>query len=76
VVPAGREALANVIQKAIMTEAPGSGKPDSEHIRADQPENLREWSNRLGVSVAELKRIITEVGDDPDKIRAYLNTRA
>jgi hypothetical protein len=45
-----------------MTEAPGSGKPDSEHIRADQTENLREWSNRLGVSVAELKRIMTEVG--------------
>jgi hypothetical protein len=59
-----------------VNEAPGSRKPDSEHIRADQPEQLREWSNRLGVSVAELKRIISEVGDDPDKVRAYLNTRA
>jgi hypothetical protein len=63
-------------RKYVMTEKPRSGKADSEHIRADQPENLREWSNRLGVSVAELKRIITEVGDDPDKIRSYLNTRA
>lgn len=59
-----------------MTQAPGSDKSDSEHIRADQPANLREWSNRLGVSVAELRRIIAEVGDNPDKIRAYLNTRA
>ena len=59
-----------------MTDVLGPGKPDSEHIRADRPDDLREWSNRLGVSVAELKRIITEVGDDPDKVRAYLNTRA
>lgn len=59
-----------------MTEAPGAPKPDSERIRADQPEQLREWSHRLGVSVAELKRIISEVGGDPDKVRAYLNTRA
>jgi hypothetical protein len=29
-----------------MTEVPGSSKLDSEHIRADQPEQLREWSNR------------------------------
>lgn len=56
--------------------APAPGKSESEQIHADQPENLREWSNRLGVSVAELGRIITEVGEDPDKIRAYLNTRA
>jgi hypothetical protein len=37
---------------------------------------LREWSNRLGVSVHELKRIIIQAGDDPDKIRTYLNARA
>jgi hypothetical protein len=59
-----------------MTEVPGARRPDSEHIRADQPEVLRKWSNLLGVSVAELQRIITEVGDDPDKIRTYLNNRA
>ena len=49
---------------------------DPKRIRADQPEQLREWSNRLGVSPAELRRIISEVGNDPDKVRAYLNTRA
>ena len=59
-----------------MTEVPRSGKPDIVRIHADDPEQLREWSNSLGVSQAELKRIITEVGDDPDKVRAYLNTRA
>jgi hypothetical protein len=59
-----------------MTEVPSSRKPDTERIRADDPEQLRQWSNSLGVSQAELKRIITEVGDDPDKVRAYLNTRA
>ena len=59
-----------------MNETPRSRNPDAERIRRDQPENLREWSNRLGVSVHELQRIMTEVGDDPDKVRAYLNTRA
>lgn len=59
-----------------MSETPRVGNPDPEHIRADQPENLRAWSNRLGVSVSELQRIIAEVGDDPDKVRAFLNTRA
>lgn len=53
---------------------PGQGDPG--HIRPDEPDNLREWSARLGVSVAELTRIITEVGRDPDEVRAYLNTRA
>lgn len=59
-----------------MNEAPDPGDADPEHIRPDEPENLREWSARLGVGVAELTRIITEVGRDPDKVRAYLNTRA
>jgi hypothetical protein len=59
-----------------MTEVPSSRKPDTERIRADDAEQLRQWSNSLGVSQAELKRIVTEVGDDPDKVRAYLNTRA
>ena len=58
-----------------MNEAPDSGKADPEHIRPDEPENLREWSARFGISVAELTRIITEVGRDPDEVRAYLNTR-
>lgn len=31
---------------------------------------------RLGISQSELLRIISEVGNDPDKVRAYLNTRA
>ena len=59
-----------------MTEVPRPDKPDTERINVGQPEQLRDWSNRLGVSVAELVRIIAEVGDDPDKVRAYLNTRA
>ncbi|MFC5496772.1 DUF3606 domain-containing protein [Caenimonas terrae] len=59
-----------------MQETSRLGNPGPERIRIDHPEDLREWSNRLGVSVHELKRIITEVGGDPDKIRAYLNTRA
>lgn len=58
-----------------MSEAPDPGKDDPEHIRPDEPGNLREWAARFGVSVAELTRIIAEAGRDPDKVRAYLNTR-
>lgn len=59
-----------------MNEEPRLPDRDLERIRPDQPGNMREWSNQLGVSVHELERIITEVGNDPDKVRAYLNTRA
>lgn len=59
-----------------MNEVPRPTAFDSQRIRADQSEQLREWSNRLGVSPAELRRIVSEVGNDPDKVRAYLNTRA
>jgi len=59
-----------------MTEVLRPGEFDPERIRADQPGQLREWANRLGVSTAELRRIVSEVGADPDKVRAYLNTRA
>lgn len=59
-----------------MSNLPPSNEFDSERIRVDRPGQLREWSNRLGVSPAELRRIMSEVGDDPDKIRAYLNNRA
>jgi hypothetical protein len=59
-----------------MNQVPRPAAFDAQRIRADQPEQLREWSNRLGVSPAELRRIISEVGNDPDKVRAYLNTRA
>lgn len=59
-----------------MNHAPEPGKTGPEHIRPDDPENLLEWAARLGIGVAELTRIIAEAGRDPDKVRAYLNTRA
>ncbi|HEY0886971.1 MAG TPA: DUF3606 domain-containing protein [Ramlibacter sp.] len=59
-----------------MKLAPDPGKAEPERIRPDDPESLREWAARFGISVAELTRILTEAGRDPDKVRAYLNTRA
>lgn len=59
-----------------MNLAPDAGKADPGDIRPDELENLREWAARFGISVAELTRIVSEVGRDPDKVRAYLNTRA
>jgi len=49
---------------------------DPQRIRTDDPDQLRQWAQRLGVSAAELKRIVSEVGSHPDKVLAYLNTRA
>lgn len=60
----------------VSCEVPRPESADSAQIRPDDPEQLRRWSSNLGVSQAELKRIIAEVGGDPDKVRAYLNTRA
>lgn len=59
----------------MIKELPKSGN-DPQRIPVDQPAQLREWANRLGVSASELQRIIAEVGDDADRVRAYLNTRA
>ena len=64
-----------IARKPFMTEAPRPSEFDEERIRADQPAQLREWSNRFGVSPAELRRIVVEVGNNPDKVRAYLNNR-
>ena len=58
-----------------MNLAPDPGKAEPDHIRPDDPENVREWAARFGISVAELTRIVAEAGRDPDKVRAYLNTR-
>lgn len=59
-----------------MDEARRLDAADSEKIRVDDPEQISRWSNSLGVSQAELKRIVAEVGTDPTKVWAYLNTRA
>lgn len=63
-------------QHCDMNQPPDPGQAGPEHIRPDDPENLRDWAARLGIGVAELTRIIAEAGRDPDKVRAYLNTRA
>jgi len=59
-----------------MTAPPSQRPPPPQRIRLDQPEQLREWAARFGISVHELARIVAEVGDDPDKVWACLNTRA
>ena len=59
-----------------MTDRPAPSEFDATRIRADSPEQLRAWASRLGVSASELRRIMSEVGNDPDKVQAYLNNRA
>ena len=59
-----------------MTDKPRQTRPAPERIATDQPEQVREWASRLGISASELVRIVSEVGNDPDKVRHYLNNRA
>lgn len=59
-----------------MDDLPNREKLNFGKLCTDDLEQLRMWSNNLGVSQAELKRVVAEVGGDLDKIRAYLNTRA
>ncbi len=63
-------------QRRDMNEVPLGNKADSENSRSHDAEQLQAMSNNLGISEAELTRILDEVGGDPDKVRAYLNTRA
>ncbi|MES2631452.1 MAG: DUF3606 domain-containing protein [Pseudomonadota bacterium] len=59
-----------------MTQPSDPKKPEAVRIRIDHPAELRAWANQFGVSVAELHRIMAETGNHPDKVWAYLNTRA
>ncbi|MEO7336862.1 MAG: DUF3606 domain-containing protein [Caldimonas sp.] len=46
--------------------------PDRSRIDLDQQDQRRYWSGRLGVTEEVLRRAVTRVGAQPDKVHEYL----
>jgi hypothetical protein len=52
-----------------------TGGQDRKRINIHQDYELRDWSQKFGVSAEELKRAVAAVGDQADKVQAYLAAR-
>jgi hypothetical protein len=43
-------------------------------VRLDDPAEAQAWSLLLGCSMERLRAAVSAVGDDPDRVRAHLQT--
>jgi hypothetical protein len=48
------------------------GKPDRDRISLSEDYEVRDWSKRFGVSPAELKKAVKQVGSNAKDVGAYL----
>lgn len=48
------------------------GTPDNDLISLSQDHEVRYWTQKLGVTEAELRRAIAAVGNSVKKVKAYL----
>jgi hypothetical protein len=48
------------------------GRPDRDRINVNEEYELRDWSEKFGVSAEELKKAVAAVGDRADKVRQHL----
>ncbi len=46
--------------------------PDNDRIDINDPDEVRNWSESLGVSEEELERAVQAAGTQADKVREYL----
>jgi len=51
---------------------PSFDEPDRSRINVDQEQERRYWTGRFGVTRDVLRRAVTRVGAQPDKVEAYL----
>ena len=51
------------------------GSPDRDRIDINDPDEVRNWTQSLGVSREELQRAVQAAGDRADKVREYLRGR-
>jgi uncharacterized protein DUF3606 len=58
-----------------MDDKANRGAADRSRINLDQDYEVRYWTEALGVSEAELRRVVKEVGNSADKVRAQLKQR-
>jgi hypothetical protein len=50
-----------------------SGGQDRERINVNQDYELRDWSQKFGVTQDEIKAAVRAVGDQADKVKDYLS---
>jgi Protein of unknown function (DUF3606) len=48
------------------------GSPDRDRIDMSDPDEVRNWTQSLGVSKEELQRAVEAAGTQADKVRDYL----
>jgi hypothetical protein len=48
------------------------GSPDRDRISLGEDYEVRDWTQSLGVSEAELREAVDAVGNSADAVRAYL----
>ena len=53
-------------------DRPSFEVPDRSVINIEQEQERRYWTGRLGVTRDVLRRAVTRVGAQPDKVEAYL----
>ena len=52
------------------------GSPDRDRIDMNDPDEVRNWTQSLGVSREELQRAVQAAGDRADRVREYLRGRS
>nr|WP_257386362.1 DUF3606 domain-containing protein [Tahibacter caeni] len=52
-----------------------SGPPDPSLINLNQAHEVRYWTKELGVTEAQLRAAVREVGHSTSKVRAYLKLK-
>jgi hypothetical protein len=57
-----------------MDDKTKSGGQDRTRINVNQDFELRDWSQKFGVSPEELKAAVDKVGTHADKVEAYLKS--
>jgi hypothetical protein len=52
------------------------GSPDRDRIDMNDPDEVRNWMESLGVSREELQRAVQAAGDRAERVREYLRGRS
>jgi hypothetical protein len=52
------------------------GSPDRDRIDINDPDEVRNWTESLGVSKEELQRAVQAAGDRAEKVREFLRGRS
>jgi hypothetical protein len=50
-----------------------TGGQDRQRINVNENYELRDWSQKFGVTPEELKRAVQAVGDQADKVKEFLS---